>query len=59
MRAARVHEFGSPTAIVVEELPRPDPEAGEVLPLEQARKAHEMLAGGRPRKRGRIVLAVR
>jgi NADPH:quinone reductase-like Zn-dependent oxidoreductase len=32
---------------------------GEVLPLEQARTAHEMLAGERPRKRGRIVLAVR
>jgi NADPH:quinone reductase-like Zn-dependent oxidoreductase len=32
---------------------------GEVLPLDQARAAHEMLAGGRPRKRGRIVLAVR
>jgi NADPH:quinone reductase-like Zn-dependent oxidoreductase len=32
---------------------------GEVLPLEQVQVAHEMLAGGRPRKRGRIVLAMR
>jgi len=30
---------------------------GEVLPLAEARVAHEMLAG-RPHKRGKIVLAV-
>jgi NADPH:quinone reductase-like Zn-dependent oxidoreductase len=32
-------------------------EVGSVLPLEEARKAHEMLAGA-PHKRGKIVLAM-
>jgi NADPH:quinone reductase-like Zn-dependent oxidoreductase len=32
-------------------------EVGTVLPLEEARKAHEMLAGA-PHKRGKIVLAM-
>jgi NADPH:quinone reductase-like Zn-dependent oxidoreductase len=32
-----------------------DPRIGEVLPLSQARLAHEMLAG-RPHKSGKIVL---
>ncbi|MDE1994345.1 MAG: NADP-dependent oxidoreductase, partial [Rhizobiaceae bacterium] len=31
MRAARVHEFGSVDAIVMEEIERPEPAAGEVL----------------------------
>ena len=31
--------------------------AGEVLPVAQARAAHEML-GGKPHKRGRIALGV-
>jgi NADPH:quinone reductase-like Zn-dependent oxidoreductase len=29
---------------------------GSVLPLAEARAAHEMLAGARPHKRGKIVL---
>jgi len=33
------------------------PNVGEVLPLSEARRAHEMLAG-KPHKRGKIVLAV-
>ena len=33
-------------------------EVGTVLPLEEARKAHEMLAGA-PHKRGKIVLTTR
>jgi NADPH:quinone reductase-like Zn-dependent oxidoreductase len=31
MRAARIHSFGSPEVIVLEELPKPVPAAGEVL----------------------------
>jgi NADPH:quinone reductase-like Zn-dependent oxidoreductase len=31
---------------------------GSVLPLEEARIAHEMLGGARPHKRGKIVLSV-
>jgi NADPH:quinone reductase-like Zn-dependent oxidoreductase len=34
-----------------------EPNVGDVLPLSDARIAHEMLAG-RPHKRGKIVLAV-
>jgi NADPH:quinone reductase-like Zn-dependent oxidoreductase len=33
------------------------PQVGSVLPLEEARKAHEMLAGA-PHKRGKIVLQI-
>jgi hypothetical protein len=35
----------------------PPPEVGTVLPLEQARVAHDMLAGA-PHKRGKIVLRI-
>src|SRR5215469_3022992 len=31
MKAARIHRFGSPDVIVVEDIPRPTPAAGEVL----------------------------
>lgn len=31
MKAARIHHFGPPDVIVVEEIPRPSPAAGEVL----------------------------
>src|SRR5580692_2959660 len=31
MKAARIHKFGAPEVIVVEEIPRPVPAAGEVL----------------------------
>ena len=31
IRACRIHRFGGPEAIVLEEIPRPRPEAGEVL----------------------------
>jgi len=31
MKAARIHRFGSPDVIVVEDIPRPSPAAGEVL----------------------------
>jgi NADPH:quinone reductase-like Zn-dependent oxidoreductase len=31
MKAARIHRFGPPDVIVVEEIPRPSPAAGEVL----------------------------
>jgi NADPH:quinone reductase-like Zn-dependent oxidoreductase len=31
MRAARVHRFGPPDAIVIERLPRPTPGEGQVL----------------------------
>jgi len=31
MRAARIHSFGGPEVIVVEDVPRPTPEAGEIL----------------------------
>jgi NADPH:quinone reductase-like Zn-dependent oxidoreductase len=34
------------------------PKLGAVLPLEDARLAHEMLAGARPHKSGKIVLSV-
>jgi NADPH:quinone reductase-like Zn-dependent oxidoreductase len=34
------------------------PKVGSVLPLEEARIAHEMLGGTRPHKRGKIVLSV-
>jgi NADPH:quinone reductase-like Zn-dependent oxidoreductase len=34
------------------------PKVGSVLPLEEARIAHEMLGGARPRKPGKIVLSV-
>lgn len=31
MKAARIHQFGPPSVIVIEELPRPAPGHGEVL----------------------------
>src|SRR5437762_14046814 len=31
MKAARIHRFGSPDVIVLEDIPRPSPAAGEVL----------------------------
>src|SRR3954466_1517564 len=31
MKAARIHRFGSPDVIVIEDIPRPQPAAGEVL----------------------------
>ena len=31
MKAARVHRFGSPHMITIDDLPRPEPTAGEVL----------------------------
>lgn len=31
MRAARIHRFGSPEVIVLEDIPRPSPQTGEVL----------------------------
>ncbi len=31
MKAARIHKFGPPSVIVIEELPRPTPGHGEVL----------------------------
>src|SRR5947209_79757 len=31
MKAARIHRFGAPEVIVMEEVPRPQPGAGEVL----------------------------
>ena len=31
MRAARFHDYGPPSVLVVESVQRPDPEAGEVL----------------------------
>src|SRR5262252_3935329 len=31
MKAARIHSFGPPDVILVEEVPRPSPAAGEVL----------------------------
>jgi len=31
MRAARFHEYGPPENLVIEEVPRPEPQAGEVL----------------------------
>jgi NADPH:quinone reductase-like Zn-dependent oxidoreductase len=31
MKAARIHEFGPPSVIVVEDVPRPTPGPGEVL----------------------------
>src|SRR5437588_314500 len=31
MRAARIHRFGSPDVIQIDDLPRPDPGPGEVL----------------------------
>jgi len=31
MRAARIHRFGAPDVVVVEEVPRPAPAAGELL----------------------------
>jgi NADPH2:quinone reductase len=36
MRAVRVHEFGDPDVLVLEELPRPEPIEGEVLVRVQA-----------------------
>jgi NADPH2:quinone reductase len=36
MRAIRVHEFGDPDVLVVEEVPQPEPVAGEVLVRIQA-----------------------
>ena len=48
MRAARVHQFGGLDALVVEDLPRPNPGEGRVC---------EMPTGA-PLKRGKIVLTV-
>jgi NADPH:quinone reductase-like Zn-dependent oxidoreductase len=31
MKAARIHKFGSPEVVVIDELPRPSPRAGELL----------------------------
>ena len=31
MKAARIHEFGPPSVIVIEDVPRPTPGPGEVL----------------------------
>jgi NADPH:quinone reductase-like Zn-dependent oxidoreductase len=31
MRAVRFHEYGPPENLVIEEVPRPEPQAGEVL----------------------------
>jgi NADPH:quinone reductase-like Zn-dependent oxidoreductase len=31
MKAARIHRFGAPDVVVVEEVPRPAPAAGELL----------------------------
>src|SRR5215468_5027943 len=31
MKAARIHRFGAPDVVVVEEVPRPAPTAGELL----------------------------
>ena len=31
MQAARVHDYGGPEVLVVEQAPRPEPKAGEVL----------------------------
>lgn len=31
MKAARIHEFGGPEVIVIEEIPRPIPKEGEVV----------------------------
>jgi len=31
MKAARIHQFGSPEVVVIDELPQPTPRAGEVL----------------------------
>jgi len=31
MKAARIHQFGSPEVVVIDELPRPTPRAGELL----------------------------
>ena len=36
MRAVRVHEFGAPEVLLVEELPRPEPVEGEALVRVQA-----------------------
>jgi NADPH:quinone reductase-like Zn-dependent oxidoreductase len=46
-RIAERLEGGGPRAAV-----------GEVLPLEEARRAHEMLAGALPHRRGKVVLSV-
>ena len=31
MRAVRIHQFGTPDAVVLEDVPAPEPGAGEVL----------------------------
>ena len=36
MKAARIHQFGPPEVVVIEELPRPEPGAGELLVRVQA-----------------------
>ena len=56
MKAIVVHEYGGPEVLKFEEYPDPVPGPGEV-PLEQARRAHEMLANA-PHKRGKIVLTM-
>ena len=57
MKVGRIHYFGPPNVIVIDEIPCPTltVEVGTVLPLDEARTAHEMLAGA-PHKRGKIVL---
>jgi D-arabinose 1-dehydrogenase-like Zn-dependent alcohol dehydrogenase len=60
MNAARIHRFGSPDVIVVEDITRPVPAMREVLVRVAAsgvaRTAHEMLGG--PHQRGKIILHV-
>jgi len=92
VKAVRIHRFGPPEVVVVEDIPKPSPGKGEqiaemhsvffyaevtsqrlrtvtdlfetrrmsarvesVLPLAEARSAHEILAGA-PHKNGKIVL---
>jgi NADPH:quinone reductase-like Zn-dependent oxidoreductase len=61
MNAARIHRFGSPDVIVLEDIPRPVPAMREVLVRVAAsgvaRTGHEMLAGA-PHQRGKIMLHV-
>lgn len=56
MIAMRIAAFGGPAAMF--DAGKLAPWVGALLPLGEARTAHEMLEGTRPRAPGKIVLAV-
>lgn len=56
MKAIVIRRFGAPDVFEARDVERSEPLAGEVLPLEEARRAHERLDTGHGRGRGKIIL---